>query len=127
MGATSGAQVTPETIDFHNQFCKFSKKTDESVWYFLKVKSKIERKAKPEFVFFHINYLDADDNNRAVSCILLLFWRASKGVKSTKSNMKLASSTSAIRNSMTNISYLEAESKGDLTWDLIVAKCKSKK
>ena len=27
--ATSGAQVTPETIDFHNQFCKFSKKTDE--------------------------------------------------------------------------------------------------
>ena len=82
---------------------------------------------KPEFVFFHINYLDADDNNRAVSCILLLFWRASKGVKSTKSNMKLASSTSAIRNSMTNISYLEAESKGDLTWDLIVAKCKSKK
>merc|ERR1712151_1158516 len=84
------------------------------------------RPDKPEFVFFHINYLDADDNNRAVSCILLLFWRAS-GVKATKQNMKLASATSAIRNSMTNHSYMEAESKGDLSWENIVAKCKAKK
>merc|ERR1712224_570784 len=155
--ATSGIQVNPDTIAFHNNFCKWSKKTPEQVWYFLTVKTKeIRRKVKPEwngakvdrnqdnskaevakcveilkpskaeFVFFHINYLDADDNDRAVSCILLLFWRAS-GKGATKQNMKMASATSAIRNSMTNISYLEAESKGDLSWENIVAKCKAKK
>jgi len=156
--ANSGIQVKPDTITFHNDFCKWSKKTQEQVWYFLTVKTKeIRRKVKPEwngakvartqeaskeevakcveilkpdkpeFVFFHINYLDSDDNDRAVSCILLLFWRASAGAKKVKDNMRLASATSAIRNSMTNISYLEAESKGDLCWENIVAKCKAKK
>jgi len=154
--ASSGITVDPATVAFHNEFCKFNKKP-ASVFYFLKcgkttVRRKVKpewngekvartpenskaevakvvamlKKEKPEFVFFHINYQDADDNNRDVSCILLLFWRAS-ATGSTMKNMKLSTSTSAIRNSLTNISYLEAESKGDLAWEHIVAKCKAKK
>merc|ERR1712032_1244678 len=69
------------------------------------------------FVMFHINYLDEDDSNRPVSCILLLFWRATAGGPSnTKTNMKFASTVNTVKNALTHNPYMEAESIGDLTW-----------
>merc|ERR1712187_927236 len=47
------------------------------------------------FIMFHINYKDADDNDREVSAIILVFWRATKG-KARGRMMEWASAVSAL-------------------------------
>merc|ERR1712032_398020 len=93
----------------------------------LEVAKNLLSEKETAFVMFHINYRDDDDNGRPVSCILLLFWRATSGVGATKMNMKFSSTVNTLKNALTHGSYMEAESLGDITWDIVKARCKSKR
>merc|ERR1712151_1384670 len=65
------------------------------------------------FIMFHINYKDADDGDREVSAIVLVFWRSTKG-KARGRMMEWASAVSALKSACTSHAYVEAESHGDL-------------
>merc|ERR1712032_175152 len=96
--------------------CAVPRTQEESIKQLEIAKGLLDEK-QSSFVMFHINYLDEDDSNRPVSCILLLFWRATAGGGNTKSTVN------TVKNSLTHNSYMEAESIGDLTWEIVKARC----
>ena len=76
-------------------------------------------------IMFNVHHRWNDDGvERKANTILLVFWRSSA---MCKTRFRYSTSTQYIKETLGAQAYLEVESAGDLTWDIVKAQCRKKK